>query len=80
MNEVTSRIVGMYTDLTREGAPPCYVIARSDGTVVLAAPSASTPSGEQPPTVTLPGITATMWERIVSTATGTAQPAKGVRS
>jgi hypothetical protein len=65
-------IVGMYTDLTREGAPPCYVIARSDGAVVLAAPSASAPSGEQPPTVTIPGITAEQLETIVATATGAA--------
>ncbi len=77
MSEATSRIVGMYTDLTREGASPCYVIARSDGTVVLAAPSASTPSGEQLPTVTIPGLTAEQLEQIVATATGTAQPAKG---
>jgi hypothetical protein len=27
--ESGAHVLGMYTDLTREGAPPCYVIARS---------------------------------------------------
>jgi len=71
--ESVNRVLGTYTDLTREGSPICYVIALNDGRVILANASARTPSGEEPPTVEIPDLTATMWERIVAEATGSAR-------
>lgn len=83
--ESAGRILGMYVDMSKQGLAncrPCYVIAFNDGTVVMANAStaAAKATREELPPVTLPGITAEQLETIVATATGTAQPAKGVRS
>ena len=72
--EFAGRAVGMYTAFGKNGIASCrlcLVIARNDGTVVMANASASAPSGEEPPTVTIPGLTVEQLETIVATATGT---------
>ena len=83
--ESAGRVLGMYVDMSRQGLAncrPCYVIAFNDGTVVMANASAAAAKAtlEELPPVTIPGITAEQLETIVATATGAAQPAKGVRS
>jgi len=83
--ESAGRVVGMYTEFGKNGIASCrvcLVIARNDGSLIMTNGTAGIgrKRREQLPTVTLPGITADHLETIVATATGTAQPAKGVRS
>ena len=83
--ESAGRVLGMYVDMSRHGLANCrvcLVIARNDGSLIMTNGTAGIgrKRREQLPPVTLPGITAEHLETIVATATGTAQPAKGVRS
>ena len=84
--ESAGRVVGMYTEFGKNGIVSCrvcLVIARNDdGSLTMTNGTASTGGKrrEQLPHVEIPGITAEHLETIVATATGTAQPAKGVRS
>ncbi len=84
-SESAGRVVGMYTEFGKSGIASCrvcLVIAHNDGSLIITNGTAGIGRKRRNalPTVTLPGLTAEQLETIVATATGTAQPAKGVRS
>ncbi len=75
--ESAGRVLGMYVDMSKQGLAncrPCYVIARNDGTVVMANASTAAAKAtlEELPPVTIPGLTAEQLETAVAAATGTA--------
>ncbi len=83
--ESAGRVVGLYTEFGKSGIASCrvcLVIARNDGSLTMTNGTAGIgrKRREQLPQVEIPGLTAEHLETIVATATGTAQPAKGVRS